>query len=132
MQIISALTFDKAQDLLDVLFETKFEHLIGFIENDGLNVTEVNITTVKMVQDTTSSAHENFAATFKLLSLFLHRNTTVDSGASVLHRVVLDLLEDFGDLDGKFTGRGQDNCLCLASRDKALFTQIFGDWESKT
>ena len=94
LQVIFALTFDKAQNFLDVLFETKFEHLICLIENHSFNVAEINVSTIQVVQNATSCPHKDLTTTFQLLSLLLHRDTTVDSGTRVLHRIVLNLGEN--------------------------------------
>ena len=126
-----AEAFDSAKDVFDVLFEAKLEHLIGLVKDDSLNVTEVNVAAIEMVQNATCCAHENFAAIFKLVGLIFHGNTAVDSSTRVLHRVVLNIGEDLGDLDCKFTCRRKHDSLGFARRNKIILSQVFSDRESK-
>ena len=89
LQIFSALISNLYQDFFNVLFETEFEHLISFIENYGLDVRKVNVTSFYMVKDSTSCANENFNSSLKFVRLGVDVNTTVNSQTGEVIRRML-------------------------------------------
>ena len=58
LKVSGALLFALFENFLDVFFETKFEHDIGFIKDDCFNVREVNVSSFHVIKDTTSGTNE--------------------------------------------------------------------------
>ena len=58
LKVSGALRFALFQNFLDVFFETKFEHDIGFIKDDCFDVREVNVSSFHVIKDTTSGTDE--------------------------------------------------------------------------
>ena len=58
LKVSGALRFALFQNFLDVFFETKFKHDIGFIKDNCFDVGKVNISSFHVIKDTTSSTNE--------------------------------------------------------------------------
>lgn len=90
-------------------------------------MSEVNVATLDVVKHTASSAHKDLDAPFKLTSLVLNGDTTVDSEGLVLIWVMLNLGEHILNLDSQFTGRCEYNSLDFAGAKKLLLSEILDD-----
>jgi hypothetical protein len=77
--------------MLNVFLKPEFKHLVGFVENDRLDVAEIDIASFDVIDDAPSSPNENLNSSVKLTSLLLDRNTAIDSNAGVLGGSVLQL-----------------------------------------
>lgn len=80
--------------MIDVFLEALLEHLIGLVQNDGLQVREVEIATVDMIQDTAGRAHEELDTVAQLADLIIDRDTTIDRDDLVLIFLMLYAGED--------------------------------------
>lgn len=49
LQVFSALISDFDQNFLNIFFKAEFKHLVGFIEDYGLYVGEVDVSTLYMI-----------------------------------------------------------------------------------
>jgi len=92
------LRLDGPENLLDVFFEAELEHLVGFVEDDGLDFGEANVASVDVVEHTTRRSHEEVHSTLQLPSLVLDGDTTVNSKHTVLVLIVLQLAKLSRDL----------------------------------
>ena len=81
--------------MFNVFLETKFKHLISLIQHYCLYLTEINISSFNVIDNAPSSTNEDFYSSVKLTSLFLNRNTAIDSDTSILRRVMLELSKNF-------------------------------------
>ena len=59
LQLLCAGTLDSVHDFLDILFEAKVEHLICFVENSILKLSEVKVASLHMVHDSASCTNKN-------------------------------------------------------------------------
>ena len=105
--------------------------MICLIQDNGLDGRKINISAVQVVEDAACGAHENFAAVAQLLSLLLNRDTSVHRRASVLHRIVLDLAENFRNLECELSRWAKHDCLRLARRYKVVLSQVLNHWQGK-
>lgn len=98
LKLVSTLRLDLPENLVDVFLESELEHLVGFIEDDGLDAAEVNVSSLDVIQDTSSGSDEEVDSASELSGLVLDRHTTVDSESLVLVLRVLQSGEFSGDL----------------------------------
>jgi hypothetical protein len=82
-----------SKDFVDIFLKSKLEHLVGFIENNSLNATEINVASLKMVKDTASSTNEEIDSTSEISGLVLDRHSTVDSKSTVFRLMMLQSTE---------------------------------------
>ena len=64
LKITSLLLANDAQNFLNVLLETEFEHLVSFIEYDCLYVRKVDVTSFDMIKHTSCCTNKDFNALF--------------------------------------------------------------------
>ena len=69
----------KVTYLVDLFFEALLEHLISFVEDDRLQGAEVDVASLDMVEDTTTSANKEVNTTAECPRLVLDVNAAVDS-----------------------------------------------------
>jgi hypothetical protein len=67
------------QNSLNVLFESKLQHLVSLIKNNGLYVRKVDVASLNMVKYSTCGTDEEFNTSFQFTDLGLDRNTTINS-----------------------------------------------------
>lgn len=70
--------FHLLENEFNILFESKFEHDIGFVQNDGLEIREVDISSAHMILDPSGGSNENIDTPLKILGLAFDTDTTVD------------------------------------------------------
>ena len=87
-----------AQNFLNIFFEAKFEHNVSFIKDNTFKLWEVNITSLNMIQDSTSSSHKEIYSILKLMSLVLDTNPSIDCDDFELFRRMLHFGEFCRDL----------------------------------
>ena len=98
LKLVSALRLDLPEDLVDIFLESKLEHLVGLIQDDGLDAAEVDVTSLDVIQDTASGSDEEVNSASELSGLVLDRHTTVDSESLVFVLRVLQSGEFSRDL----------------------------------
>ena len=69
----------KVTYLVDLFFEALLEHLISFVEDDRLKGAEVDVASLNMIEDTTTSANEEVNTAAECPRLVLDVNAAVDS-----------------------------------------------------
>lgn len=84
--------------LVDFLFEALLEHLVSFVENDGLQGREIDVSSLNVIEDTTTSANKEVDSTTQSSRLVLDVHATVDGKRVELVLVVLELLQLILDL----------------------------------
>lgn len=92
-----------SKDFVDIFLKSKLEHLVGFIENNTLNATEINVASLKMVKDTASSTNEEIDSASEISSLVLDRHSTVDSKSTVFRLMMLQSTEFSRNLNNEIT-----------------------------
>ena len=98
LKLVSALRLDLPEDLVNIFLESKLEHLVGLIQDDGLDAAEVDVTSLDVIQDTASGSDEEVNSASELSGLVLDRHTTVDSESLVFVLRVLQSREFSRDL----------------------------------
>lgn len=93
LDVVLALLAHGSQNLVNVFFKTELKHLICFIENHCLHVLEVDVSTIDVVENTTSCSNENIDSVSEFSSLIVDGNTTVNSETVELICVVLESVE---------------------------------------
>ena len=84
LKVSGALRFALFENFLNVFFETKLEHDIGFIKDDGLDIRKVNVASFHVIKDTASGSNEQISPRFQSISLLLDADSTVNSDDSEL------------------------------------------------
>jgi hypothetical protein len=112
---------------LDVVDEAHAQHFVGFVENHGLQVVEVERLALEVVHDATRGADDDVGAARQLLELDGVALAAVDRQDVEAGQVLGVALQRFGDLDGQFARRGQDQGLRLGQLDVDLFHQRQGE-----
>ena len=95
----------RCHDEVDVIDKAHVQHFIGFVEDDGRNVAQVDGAALHVVDETARGGNDDLRAFPQAAQLAFHILTAVNrQGLNVgeLSQVV----QFFGDLHGKFTGRG--------------------------
>jgi hypothetical protein len=64
--------------VLDVLLEPKLKHLISLIKHYGFYVSEINVASFDVIDDSTSCSHEDFYTSVQFANLFIDRHATVN------------------------------------------------------
>ncbi len=97
----------RLEERLEFFAEAEVEHLVGFIEDGGLEFGEVEIALVEVIAETAGSADDDVSAPFKLTLLGAHAHAADaldDAGGGV----GVEPFELAGDLHGEFA-RGSDD-----------------------
>lgn len=63
LKVFQASRLNLTDDEDDVFFEAEIQHLISLIQDGVLQVREVKVLALNMVNDTTTSTHENIDTT---------------------------------------------------------------------
>ena len=87
-----------AQNFLNIFFEAKFEHDVSFIKYHTFELREVNVTSLNVIKDSTSSSHKQVYSIFKLMSLVLDTNSSIDCNNFELFRRIFQFGELCSDL----------------------------------
>ena len=90
MEVLAALTAHVHQNALNVLLETKLEHLVSLVENDRPHVGEVNVAPLDVVEHAASGSHKNVDTAAQLTRLVLDWHAAVDCEGVVLVGRVLN------------------------------------------
>ena len=88
-----ALLLDLAEDPVDVFLEAELEHLVSFVKDESLEVTEVDVASLDVVEDSATSAHEKVDSAAQGPRLVVDVHTTVDGERIELVLVVLELCQ---------------------------------------
>jgi len=65
------------EDLVDVFFEAQFKHLVCLVHDEVLQLSEVEVASVHMVQDSAGGSNENVNAPAQLTRLIINGNSTI-------------------------------------------------------
>lgn len=84
LQILLALPFHVAQDLLNIFFKSKLQHLVSLVKNHSADLRKVDISTVQVVEHAARRAHKNFTTRFQVLGLVLNIDAAIDGSTRVL------------------------------------------------
>ena len=79
--------------MVNILFETEFEHLVSLIQDDSLQVSEVDVASVDVIEDSPCGAYKDVNTVPKLSDLVFNVDTSVHSDDSKLILIVLELLD---------------------------------------
>ena len=129
--IFRALFFDDPNNLLNLLLESHVEHLICFIKHHVFNIREVDISAVHVVDNSSTSTNKDVNPSSKLISLFIHRGTSIYCKHVVLPFVMLESICFFANLKGKFTSRCQYNWKWLSFAESLLGSESLYHWQAK-
>lgn len=131
MQVRQVCLLDCLSDIFDILAESKVEHLVSLVKDGILELAEVEISTVHVINHTTTGAHKDVDTTSQLIRLVFDVGSSVDGEYVVLTIVELQGLEFFGNLEGKLSRWGQNHSLRLASTEKSFASKADDHWETK-
>ncbi|KAI6773718.1 hypothetical protein HG531_000567 [Fusarium graminearum] len=98
---------DLTNDLADLGLETHVKHAISLVEDEIGNTTQVGLTGLEHVNETTGSGNAHLDSAREVANLRTLGDTTVDTGVSDARRST-ELLHLFLDLDSKLTSRSED------------------------
>jgi hypothetical protein len=82
-----------AQNFFNVFFEAEFEHDISFVKYNTFQLREVNVAALNVIKDSTSSSHKEVYSIFKLMSLVLNTDSSIDCDNFKFFRGVLHFSE---------------------------------------
>ena len=99
------------EDLLDVVAEAHVEHLVGFIEDDGLDAAQLQRLAVDVVDDAARGADDDVGAGAQSGELALVALSAVDGQGFHSALEERQLVDFFADLDGQFAGGAEDQHL---------------------
>jgi len=92
-------------DKVDVIDKAHVQHFIGFVEDDGRNVAQVDSAALHVVDEAARGGDDDLRALAQAAQLAFHILTAVDrQGLNVGE--LSQMVQFFGDLHSKFTGRG--------------------------
>lgn len=99
--------------IVDLFPESLVKEFVGFIEDKHLDVTSSQVTTTDHVGHTTGSSRNDVLAVVELADILA--NVCASNTSMALHvHVVAKRHDNTLNLGRQFTGRGQDQRLCLA------------------
>ncbi len=99
------------EDVVDRVDESHVEHLVGFVEDDGVHVGELDDMTVDEVDESSRRGDYYLNAALEGAYLALDAGTAVDRQHFKLGNVFGKVGEVAGDLEAEFAGGGQDEGL---------------------
>ena len=108
---VSGVSFD---DRIDVFGEAHVEHLVGFVEHEHLDETEVERLAAQVIEHAARRADDDFSAAPQRADLVIHRRAAVDRH-DVQVRSLRVLVEGFGDLHRQLARRHQHQRADLAA-----------------
>ena len=112
---------------LDVVDEAHAQHFVGFVENQGLQVVEIERLALEVVHDATRGADDDVGAARQLLQLDGVALAAVDRQDVEAGQIAGVALQRLGNLDRQFARRRQDQRLRLGQFDVDLFHQGQGE-----
>ena len=116
----------------DVFLESHVHHLVCLIKDDSLDPIERDVSSLHMVQHSSSSSHEELNSSSELVCLGMDRDTSINGQNLVFLVVVLELLELRSDLLCQLSGRskhdGSELPLALCSLKHPFGSQLFNQW----
>ena len=113
-------------ELVDVGQEAEVEHLVGLVEDEGVDVGEVEGATVGEVDEPTRGADDDVDAGLERLELRLVAHAAVD-GEDAQAEVLAGQGEVGRDLERELAGRRDDQGLRLALRQVGVRRVVLGD-----
>ena len=99
------------QNPLDIIDEAHAQHFVGFIQNQGLQVFEIQGFAADVIHDSPGGADDDVDATRQLPQLLAHALAAVDGQDVEAFHVTGVGLKGFSDLNGQFAGRRQNQGL---------------------
>lgn len=99
------------EDGSDVLDEAHFEHTVGFIENGGPDVGEIEGVFPEKIFDPSRGSHHEMSAMFEGLPLAGDGFPADEQGYGEVGQVAAEAADFRGDLAGEFPGRTEDDAL---------------------
>ena len=99
------------EDLLDIIAEAHVEHLVGLIEDDGLDAAQLQGLAVDVVDDAAWGADDDVGAGSQSGELPLVALSAVDGQGFHSALEERQLVDFFADLDGQFAGGAEDQHL---------------------
>lgn len=79
------------QNEFDILFETKLEHDISLVQNDGLEIRKVNIASIDVILDPSGGTDKQIDTLLELIGLAIDANSTIHRHNLELGWMVLQL-----------------------------------------
>jgi len=113
LQLIVTDLFDALKNLIHVFFEPELEHLISFIEDDGLERFEIDVLSVDVIEHSACRSYKNVYAPSQLSDLIVNVDSAIHRHDSEFIFIVLELLKLFGYLKCKLTRRCKNDSLEL-------------------
>jgi len=107
---------EKLEDLVDLVFETTGQHLIGFIETEYLDVIGPEGPAVDHIEDPTRSADDDVNTLLQLAHILADVGST-DTGVTFDVHIVAESNDDLLNLLSKLAGRGEDESLGALERE---------------
>jgi hypothetical protein len=113
-----------ANDLADLGLETHVKHAISLVEDEVGNTTQVGLTSLEHVNQTTGGGNADLDSSRKIADLRTLGDTTVDTGVADARRST-ELLHLFLDLDSKLTSGSEDkDNRAIAGGEKRLGVDV--------
>ena len=112
---VLALLRQVFHDLADRHDEAHVEHLVGFVEDEDLDLREVGVTLAKVVEQAAGSGDDDVDAARQRLALRAMADAAEDGGDAEAELGAVGL-EAFGDLRREFARRRQDERTAAAAR----------------
>lgn len=132
LEVVRDRFFNVSQNVLYVLLEAQLEHHVRFVKHDGLETRKVDVASLHVVQNSSSSSNEDVNACLEMMGLALDWHTSVHSNDLKLVRSVLHLVELVGDLDSQLSRRSQHDRLELPVSKNFLLPQRLDDGQAKS
>ena len=104
-----------AQDALDVLDEAHPQHLVGLVDDDGLELVELQRLAAQVILDAARRSDHGVHAAAQLLQLKVHPGAAVDGQHVEPFEVAGVLLHGLRDLDRELARRREDEQLRLGA-----------------
>ena len=123
LKFLEACTLDSVHNLFNVLFETKVEHLVSLIEDSIPESSEIEVTSLHMINHTTAGTDENVNTSSELVGLLFNIRATVYCKNIILTVVVLEGVEFFRDLEGELSSWCQNHGHWFALAKSTFFPE---------
>jgi hypothetical protein len=92
------------ENVINILFEPKLEHDVGFVQNDSLEIREIDVVSTHMIFDPSGGTNENIDTPFEVLGLAIDADTSVDCHNLELVGMMLQLGKLSGNLNRQLSG----------------------------
>ncbi len=103
------LTRQDGRDFAQVVDEAHVEHVVGFVEDEDLDLVETHRTLADVVKQTAWRGDENVDAAEHGLLLLVHRGAAENDGGAETKEFAVDA-EAIADLRGEFARRREHQC----------------------